>query len=46
MTTTVLMTAQERERSSVDPKYTWNLADIYPTDAAWRAAKEQIAADI
>ena len=41
MTTTVLMSAQERERSTVDPKYTWNLADIYPDDKAWRAEKDR-----
>jgi hypothetical protein len=28
-----------------DP-YKWNLADIYLTNDAWRAAKEKIAADI
>ena len=40
----VLMAAQERDRSKIDLKYTWNLADIYPSDAAWRAQKEAIAA--
>jgi oligoendopeptidase F len=38
--------AQERDRSQVPDQYKWNLADIYPSDAAWRAAKEKIAADI
>ena len=38
--------AQERDRARIDDKYKWNLADIYPTDAAWRAAKDRIAADI
>jgi oligoendopeptidase F len=37
---------QERDRSQVPDQYKWNLADIYPTDAAWRAAKDKIAADI
>jgi oligoendopeptidase F len=37
---------QERERSQVPDQFKWNLADIYPTDAAWRAAKDKIAADI
>ena len=27
-------------------KYKWNLADLYPSEAAWRAAKEQLAAEI
>ena len=38
--------AQERDRAKVPEKYTWNLADIYPTEAAWRAAKDALAADI
>ena len=38
----VLMTGQERDRAKVDEKYTWNLADIYPDVAAWRAAKERV----
>jgi oligoendopeptidase F len=42
----VLMAAQERDRSKIDLKYTWNLADIYPSDAAWRAQKEAIAAQL
>jgi oligoendopeptidase F len=39
----VLVTGQERDRSKIDPQYTWNLADIYPSEAAWRAEKERIA---
>ena len=38
--------AQTRDRASVPDKYTWNLADIYPTDAAWRAAKDGIAKQV
>jgi oligoendopeptidase F len=38
--------AQERDRSKVPEKYTWNLGDIYPTDAAWRAEKEKASAQI
>jgi oligoendopeptidase F len=37
---------QERDRSQVPDQFKWNLADIYPNEAAWRAAKEKIAADI
>jgi oligoendopeptidase F len=44
LTLTVL--AQERDRSAIPDKYKWNLADIYPSDAAWRAAKEAFAAEI
>ena len=32
--------AQTRDRATVPDKYKWNLADIYPTDAAWRAEKD------
>src|SRR4051812_8532670 len=36
--------AQERDRAKTPEKYKWNLADIYPNDAAWRAAKDKLAA--
>ena len=42
----VLTTAQERDRAKIETQYTWNLADIYPSDAAWRARKEAIAAEL
>jgi oligoendopeptidase F len=42
----VTLGAQERDRSKIPEKYTWNLADIYPSDASWRAAKEAFAAEI
>ena len=38
--------AQERDRSKVPEKYKWNLADLYPSDDAWRAAKDKLAADV
>src|SRR5690349_18522644 len=38
--------AQTRERASVPARYTWNLADIYPNDAAWRAEKDAIAKQV
>ena len=40
---------QVRERSQIDPKYTWNLADMYADHAAWEAdfkICEQQAAEI
>src|SRR5215831_18545762 len=43
---TLTLVAQERDRSAIPEKYRWNLADIYPSDAAWRAAKEAFAAEI
>jgi oligoendopeptidase F len=42
----VLMLAQERDRAKVEDKYKWNLADIYPSVAAWRSAKEKMTAEI
>jgi oligoendopeptidase F len=38
--------AQERERSQIPDQFKWNLADIYPDDAAWRAAKEGLATQL
>ena len=38
--------AQERDRARIPDKHKWNLADIYPNDAAWRAAKDTLAAEI
>jgi oligoendopeptidase F len=38
------LAAQERDRSKIEDKYKWNLADIYPSDAAWREAKNRMAA--
>ena len=43
---TVLTAVQERDRAKIPQRYTWNLADIYPDDASWRAAKTAIAADV
>ena len=42
----VLTLGQERDRAKVPDAYTWNLADIYPNDAAWRKQKETVAAEI
>src|SRR4030095_4872032 len=38
--------AEERDRSQVPDKYKWNLADLYPTDAEWRAAKDKASAEL
>jgi oligoendopeptidase F len=43
---TVLLTAQERDRSKVVDKYKWNLAEVYPNPVAWRAQKEKITAEL
>jgi len=42
----VTVGAQERDRSKIPDKYKWNLADIYPSEASWRAAKDAFAAEI
>src|SRR5688572_33102859 len=39
---TFIGAAQERDRAKIPDRYKWNLADIYPSDAAWRAAKEKL----
>lgn len=36
--------AQERDRSSIPLQWQWNLADLYPSDDAWKQAKEKFIA--
>ena len=43
---TLAVGAQERDRSKIPDELKWNLADLYPSDAAWRAAKDTFAAEI
>jgi len=43
---TLIAAAQERDRAKIPDRYKWNLADIYPNDAAWRTAKDKLAAEI
>ena len=43
---TVLTAGQERDRAKVDQKFTWNLGDIYPSVATWRAEKARVAAAV
>ena len=38
--------AQTRERSEIDKKYTWNLADLYPDDAAYNNTVKQLDNEI
>jgi oligoendopeptidase F len=35
-----------RDRAAIADQYTWNLADIYPSDTAWRTQKEAMTAEI
>jgi oligoendopeptidase F len=43
---TIAAGAQSRDRSQTPDKFKWNLAEIYPTDAAWRTAKDRLSADL
>jgi oligoendopeptidase F len=38
--------SQTVDRSSLDPKYTWKLEDIYASDEDWSKAKEKVKKDI
>src|SRR5262245_39830016 len=43
---TVAPAAQQKDRGQIPEKYRWNLADIYPDEASWRKAKEQLGAGL
>ena len=38
--------AQDRGRSAIPDRYKWNLADLYASDEAWRAAKDKLPPQI
>jgi oligoendopeptidase F len=38
--------AQERDRTKIPDKFKWNLADLYPSEEAWRTAKARVVAEI
>ena len=38
--------AQERDRAKVADQYKWNLAEIYPSEDAWRTAKDRLVSEI
>jgi oligoendopeptidase F len=42
----VLTSGQDRDRGKVADAYKWNLADVFPSEAAWKAQKEKIAAEL
>src|SRR5262249_24726411 len=46
VTTLVTAAGQEHDRARVPDRYKWNLADLYPSDEAWRAAKDKVLKDI
>ena len=41
-----LVEGQERDRAKIPDKFKWNLADLYPTEEAWRAAKDKLVAAV
>ena len=41
-----LAMGQDRDRTKIADKYKWNLAQVYPDDAAWRAAKDRIRREL
>ena len=43
---TMATAGQERDRVAIAKQYTWDLADLYASDAAWRRAKEALARDV
>jgi oligoendopeptidase F len=45
ISTVILVSGQERDRSKVSDNYTWDLTHIYPSDDAWRAAKDKLAGE-
>ena len=46
MTTSGVMAAQERDRSKLDARYTWDLSDIYPDREVWAAQRAEVAGQI
>src|ERR1043165_769300 len=38
--------AQERDRAKIPDKFKWDLGDIFRNEAAWRAAKDKLSAEI
>jgi len=40
------LAAQQKERSSIPDRYKWDLSKIFPSDAAWRAAKEKLSEEL
>jgi oligoendopeptidase F len=43
---TLVGVAQQQERSQIPDKYKWDLTRIYPSDQAWRVAKDGLAAEL
>src|SRR2546430_419587 len=41
-----VMDGPQRDRATIAEEYAWNLADIYPSEDAWRAEKERVTAEL
>ncbi|HVP07549.1 MAG TPA: M3 family oligoendopeptidase, partial [Candidatus Acidoferrum sp.] len=37
--------SQERDRSLIPDTYKWKISDVYPSDAAWREAKQRLVSE-
>jgi oligoendopeptidase F len=46
LVTTQLASAQQRDRSKIQDKDKWNLADLYPTEEAWLQKKKELESQI
>src|SRR5258707_974524 len=44
MTTSTVV--ERPDRAQIAERYRWNLADLYPTEPAWRSAKARVADDL
>ena len=38
--------AQQRDRTKIPDEYKWDLTALYPSDDAWRAAKDKVAGEV
>ena len=45
LTSVVLLSAQERDRTKIPDQYKWNLADLYSSDDVWNQTKEKFKQD-
>jgi len=43
---TLVAQTQERDRNKIPNEYKWDLSAIYPSDQAWRTAKEKLASEL
>jgi oligoendopeptidase F len=43
---TIFSAAQERDRNKIPDQYRWDLTSIYPSDDAWRTAKDKLTSQI